>query len=81
MIGVSDVHDLIDWDYMPHLVVIDLLLVLADSASNAMKALFAGHTVVYYKDWLMGMKDQREAHAGADRSEGRSLRNRLTWFN
>ena len=63
MIGVSDVHDLIDWDYMPHLGGHrPVTLVLADSASpRAMReALFAGHTVVYYKDWLMGRSDQLE---------------------
>ena len=63
MIGVSDVHDLIDWDYMPHLGGHrPVTLVLADSASpRAMReALFAGHTLVYYKDWLMGRSDQLE---------------------
>lgn len=63
MIGVSDVHDLIDWDYMPHLGGHrPVTLVLADSASpRAMReALFAGHTVVYYKDWLIGRSDQLE---------------------
>jgi len=54
---VSDVHDLIDWDYQPH----EgghrpVTLVLADAATPAAlrQALFDGNTIVYYKDWLMG---------------------------
>ncbi len=57
LIGVSDVHDLIDWDYRPH----EgghrpVTLVLADAATpDALRqALFDRNTVVYYKDWLMG---------------------------
>ena len=63
IIGVSDVHDLIDWDYKPHLGghrPVTLVLAESESPRAMREALFAGHTVVYYKDWLMGRKDQLE---------------------
>ena len=61
VLGVSDVHNLIDWDYQPaaggHRPV---TLVLAEERSpEALRAaLLAGRTVVWYKDLLLG----REAH-------------------
>ncbi|MDP4766204.1 MAG: Sb-PDE family phosphodiesterase [Pseudomonadales bacterium] len=57
VIGVSDVHELIDWDYAPHLGRHrPLTLVFAEdkSAAAVKAALFARRTVVYFKDMLFG---------------------------
>ena len=60
-LGVSDVHELIDWDYRPaaggHRPV---TLVLATERSQAAlrEALFAGRTVVWFEETLIG----REPH-------------------
>lgn len=60
LIGVSDVHNLIDWDYKPH----EgghrpVTLVLADARTEAaMKAaLFDRRTVVWFQNMLMGRAD------------------------
>lgn len=57
LIGVSDVHDLIDWDYKPH----EgghrpVTLVLAEDKSLAAlkEALFAKRTVVWFRNTLIG---------------------------
>ncbi len=57
MLGVSDIHDLIDWDYSPatggHRPV--TLVFTADrSIDGIRKALFAKHTVVWFKNLLVG---------------------------
>ena len=57
MLGVSDIHDLIDWDYSPatggHRPV--TLVFTADrSIDGIRKALFARHTVVWFKNLLVG---------------------------
>ena len=57
MIGVSDVHDLIDWDYSPatggHRPV--TLVFTADrSIEGIRRALFAKQTVVWFKNLLIG---------------------------
>ena len=57
VIGVSDVHELIDWDYEPHLGRHrPLTLVFAEDkgAAAVQAALFARRTVVYFKDMLFG---------------------------
>ena len=61
LIGVSDVHDLIDWDYEPHKGghrPVTLVFAHERSASSMKEALFDRRTVVWYKNWLMG----REPH-------------------
>lgn len=61
LIGVSDVHNLIDWDYEPHKGGHrPVTLVLAEERTqDSMKAaLFEGRTVVWFRNWLIG----REAH-------------------
>ena len=64
LIGVSDVHELIEWDYRPeadhnpgHRPV--TLVLASDDSLNAMQeALFARRSIVWWKDMLIG----REAH-------------------
>ncbi len=57
MLGVSDVHDLIDWDYSPatggHRPV-TLVFVEDRSLEGIRAALFARHTVVWFKNLLIG---------------------------
>ena len=76
MIGVSDVHDLIDWDYMPHLGCHrPVTLVLADSASprDERGAVRWSHGGLLQRLVDGQERSATEAHAGTDRSEGRSL--------
>lgn len=57
LIGTSDVHDLIDWDYEPHKGghrPVTLVFAKERSASSMKEALFDRRTVVWYKNWLMG---------------------------
>ncbi len=61
ILGVSDVHNLIDWDYQPamggHRPV--TLVFTEERSSNAIKdALFAQRTVVWFKNLLIGRGDQ-----------------------
>jgi len=61
LIGVSDIHELIDWDYEPHEGghrPVTLVLAEARSETSLKEALFAGRTVVWYKNLLLG----REQH-------------------
>lgn len=61
LIGVSDVHNLIDWDYEPHNGghrPVTLVLAKEKSASAIRNALFDGRTVVWFRNLLMG----REPH-------------------
>ena len=71
MIGVSDVHDLIDWDYKPHEGghrPVNLVLA-TDKSSDALKeALFAGRTLVWYKNLLIGRKAEMTAMLDASLS-------------
>ena len=59
LIGVSDVHDLIDWDYDPnnggHRPV-TLVLAKEKSAKSIQKALFKNRTIVWFKNLLIGRK-------------------------
>ncbi|MDP7315875.1 MAG: Sb-PDE family phosphodiesterase, partial [Pseudomonadales bacterium] len=63
LMGVSDVHGLIDWDYSPdeggHRPV---TLVLAKSRSQASvrEALFDGRTVVWFKNLLVGHREHMD---------------------
>ena len=56
-IGVSDVHNLIDWDYEPHNGghrPVNLVFTETRSAEAIRKALFEGRTVVWFDNLLMG---------------------------
>jgi hypothetical protein len=56
-IGVSDVHNLIDWDYEPHKGghrPVNLVFATDRSGQAIREALFAGHTVVWFKNLLIG---------------------------
>lgn len=57
MLGVSDVHELIDWDYSPakggHRPV-TLVFAAERSAASLREALIAGRTVVWFKNLLIG---------------------------
>ena len=60
IIGTSDVHGLIDWDYPPAIGAHrPVTLILSDNTSNeAVKsALFSGKTVVWYKNNLIGLQE------------------------
>lgn len=61
LIGVSDVHDLIDWDYKPHEGghrPVTLVFAKAKTAAAIKEALFARRTVVWFRNLLIG----REQH-------------------
>ena len=64
LIGVSDVHELIDWDYRPEADhnpghrPVTLALAEEDSLQGMKEALFAKRTIVWWKDVLIG----RQAH-------------------
>lgn len=61
LIGVSDVHDLIDWDYKPHEGghrPVTLVFAEAKTAEAIKDALFARRTVVWFRNLLIG----REQH-------------------
>ncbi len=57
LIGVSDVHDLIDWDYEPHNGghrPVTLVFAKERTAESIKEALFDRRTVVWFKNYLMG---------------------------
>ncbi len=57
LIGVSDVHNLIDWDYEPHNGghrPVTLVLAESDSIDGIREALFARRTIVWFKNLLLG---------------------------
>ncbi len=59
MLGVSDVHDLIDWDYPPRFGAhrpVTLAFAKERSADGIREALFAGRTVVWFKNLLIGQE-------------------------
>ena len=61
LIGVSDVHDLIDWDYQPHKGghrPVTLVFTKEKSATAIQQALFANRTVVWFKNLLIGREEQ-----------------------
>jgi len=56
-IGVSDIHELIDWEYQPYNGghrPVNLVFTTERSAAAIRAALFEGHTVVWYKNLLIG---------------------------
>ena len=57
LIGTSDVHNLVDWDYEPHRGghrPVTLVLAEERSAQSVQAALFAGRTVVLFRHQLIG---------------------------
>jgi hypothetical protein len=61
LIGVSDVHDLIDWDYKPHEGghrPVTLVFTKAKTAAAIKEALFARRTVVWFRNLLIGREQQ-----------------------
>lgn len=57
LIGVSDVHDLIDWDYEPHKGghrPVTLVLAKERTEASIQQALFDRRTVVWFKNLLIG---------------------------
>ena len=62
LIGVSDVHELIEWDYRPEAAVnpghrpVTLVLAEGDSIEAMREALFARRSIVWWKDTLIGRK-------------------------
>jgi len=67
LIGVSDVHELIEWDYRPEAEhnpghrPVTLVLAEGDSLEAMRDALFARRSIVWWKDLLIG----RKAHLAA----------------
>lgn len=61
LIGVSDVHDLIDWDYQPELGghrPVTLVFAEERNSESIREALFARRTVVWFKNLLIGREPQ-----------------------
>jgi len=57
LIGTSDVHDLIDWDYLPHEGghrPVTLVFAKEKTAASIKQALFARRTAVWFKNLLIG---------------------------
>ena len=57
VMGTSDIHNLIDWDYEPHNGghrPVTLILSKARNEDSIKSALFSRRTVVWYKDLLIG---------------------------
>ncbi len=64
LIGVSDIHDLIDWDYEPHNGghrPVNLVLATDKSADALKEALFAKRTLVWFKNLLIGRPAEMQA--------------------
>jgi len=60
LIGVSDIHELIDWDYKPHEGghrPVTLVLAKERTMESIREALFAGRTVVWFKNLLIARKN------------------------
>lgn len=67
LIGVSDVHELIEWDYRPEAPKnpghrpVTLILAEGDSLAAMRDGLVARRTIVWWKDMLIGRKAQLDA--------------------
>lgn len=60
ILGVSDVHYLIDWDYMPHAGghrTATLVFAEKRTAESIKEALHANRTVAWFGNWLIGRED------------------------
>lgn len=61
LLGVSDIHDLIDWDYPPQEGAhrpVTLVLAQERTEASLREALFAGNTVVWFGNLLIGRSAQ-----------------------
>lgn len=59
-IGVSDVHNLVDWDYEPHLGghrPVNLVFTQERSVAAIREALMEGRTVVWFRNLLIGLEE------------------------
>jgi hypothetical protein len=59
-VGVSDVHNLIEWDYLPHTGghrPVNLVFATERTPEAIREALFEGHTVVWFKNLLLGKEE------------------------
>jgi len=68
LIGVSDVHDLIDWDYAPHNGghrPVNLVLATDRTPEALRSALFAGRTLVWFKNLLIAREPEMTAMLNA----------------
>ena len=68
MIGVSDIHDLIDWDYEPHNGghrPVNLVLATEKTPAALKEALFAKRTLVWFRNLLIGRKAEMDAMLSA----------------
>jgi hypothetical protein len=68
MIGVSDIHDLIDWDYEPHKGghrPVNLVLATDKTAAALQEALFAKRTLVWFKNLLIARQPEMDAMLAA----------------
>ena len=71
LIGVSDVHDLIDWDYKPHAGghrPVNLVFAEERSSDAIKDALFAKRTVIWFKNLLIGRQAEIDALLAASLS-------------
>ena len=60
LIGVSDVHDLIEWDYEPYNGghrPVTLVMAQSRSEKGVKDALFSGRTVIWFKNLLFGREE------------------------
>ena len=60
IIGTSDVHNLIDWDYEPHAGghrPVTLVFARSKNANSIKQALEEGKTVIWFKNRLIGLKE------------------------
>ena len=60
IIGTSDVHNLIDWDYKPHTGghrPVTLVFARSKNANSIKKALEERRTVIWFKNTLLGLKE------------------------
>ncbi|NJN50835.1 MAG: PHP domain-containing protein [Gammaproteobacteria bacterium] len=71
LMGVSDVHDLIDWDYEPHRGghrPVTLVFAKDKTPASIREALFDKRTVVWFKNLLIGRAEQLDALIAASLS-------------
>ncbi|MFT5209308.1 MAG: hypothetical protein ACI9CE_001030 [Flavobacterium sp.] len=63
LIGVSDIHGLIDWDFKPHKGdhrPVTLVLAKEKTQASLKEALFEGRTIVWYKKLLIAHKENMD---------------------
>ena len=64
LMGASDIHELIDWDYQPHRGghrPVTLVLAETDTSAALQQALVAGRTLVWFKNTLLAREPQMRA--------------------